>query len=314
MSRAAAARLVLAALLTLCASAAPGTGQTVATVRIATIPAENGAEVYYAKEMGFFAKAGLNVEVQSIQNSGAIASAVASNAVDIGYGTLVPLSLAHIKEIPFVIVAPTVVYTSAAPNSALVVAAGSPIRSAKDLTGKTVGINGIGNISEYGPRAWIDRSGGDSTSVKFLELAFSEMPAALAAGRIDAAWLTEPYLASAKKNGRVLADAFDAIAKEFLIGGWFTTSQWAKDHPDAVARFAAVIRETAAWANKNPAKTADILVKYTKIDPATVATTVRSHYAERLTPSLMQPVIDVSAKYGKFAPFPAADLIYAPAR
>jgi len=310
------ARFCAAALLlgVLCSISAPGRAQGGATLRIATIPADNGAEVYYAKDMGFFERAGLNVEIQPIQNSSASASAVAANAIDISYGTLVPLSIAHTKNIPFVVVAPAVVYTSAAANSALVVAATSPIRTAKDLTGKTIGINGIGNISEFGPRAWIDQNGGDSTTVKLLELPFSEMATALAGGRIDAAWVTEPFLASAKKNGRILATAFDAIAKEFLVGVWFASAPWAKDHPDLVSRFAAVMRETAAWANKNQAKSAEILVKYTKIDPAVVATTVRSRYADRLTAPLMQPVINVTAKYNKFAPFPADELIYVPPR
>lgn len=304
-----------AALLGILASTSPaGWAQDAPVLRIATLPSDNGAEVYYAQDLGLFAKAGLKVEIQPILNSSASASAVVANAIDISYGTVVPLAIAHIKNIPFVVVAPAVVYTSAAPNSALLVLANSPLRTAKDMTGKTIGINGVGNISEFGPRAWLDQNGADSNSVKFLELSFSEMPAALAAGRIDAAWVTEPFLSSTKRNGRVLATAFDAISKEFLVGIWFASAPWAKDHPDLVKRFAAVMLETARWANKNQAQSAAILVKYTKIDPAVVATTVRSRYAEQLTGSLMQPVIDVTAKYAKFPPFPAAELIYIPPR
>jgi NitT/TauT family transport system substrate-binding protein len=282
-------------------------------LRIATVPIDNAAEVYYAKELGFFARAGLDVQIQPIQNSGEIGSAIASGAIDVGYGTLIPLALAHIKNIPFVIIAPATLYTSRAPNSELIVNAASPIRTASDLTGKIVGTNGLGNIAEYGPRVWIDRNGGDSSKVRFIELPFSAMPDALAAGRIDAAWLTEPYLSQTRTTGRVLATALDTIAKEFLIGAWFTTSQWAQDHPDLVRRFAAVMHETALWANRNPSESAKILVKYTKIEPSVVASMVRSRYAERLSSSLMQPVVDVSAKYGKFATFPAGELLYLPA-
>ena len=55
-------------------------------------------------------------------------------------------------------------------------------------------------------------------------------------------------------------------------------------------------------------------MKYTKIDPAVLATMARSHYAEQLTPGLIQPLIDVSAKYNGFTAFPAPELIYAPSR
>src|SRR5208282_2677442 len=85
----------VALLALICSTSSAGRAQGTATLRIATIPADNGAEVYYAKDMGFFDRAGLAVEIQPIQNSSASASAVAGGAIDISYGTLVPLSIAH---------------------------------------------------------------------------------------------------------------------------------------------------------------------------------------------------------------------------
>jgi len=73
-----------------------------------------------------------------------------------------------------------------------------------------------------------------------------------------------------------------------------------------------VIHEASVWANRNQAQSGQILAKYTKIDPAVVATMARGRYAEQLTPSVMQPGIDASAKYNNFSPFPAAELIYTP--
>jgi hypothetical protein len=55
-------------------------------------------------------------------------------------------------------------------------------------------------------------------------------------------------------------------------------------------------------------------VKYAKLDPDLAANMVRIHYSERLTPALMQPVINVAAKYSKFPAFPADELIYKPGR
>jgi hypothetical protein len=77
-----------------------------------------------------------------------------------------------------------------------------------------------------------------------------------------------------------------------------------------VKRFAAVIHDTAVWANKNPQKSGEILAKYTKLEPSTIATMARVHYAEQLTPALMQPLIDVAAKYNGFQSFPAQDLMF----
>lgn len=288
---------------------------TLPTLRVALIPAEAAAQVYFAKEMGFFQKEGLDVEIQTIGNTSAIAEAVASNNSDIGFSAILSIATAYKKGIPFTIVAAGNVYESSAPIAAIVVAQNSPIRSAKDLNGKTIGANSVKSISEYGPRAWIDKNGGDSSTVKFLELQFSAMPDAVAAGRIDAEWLTEPYVALGKKNGRVLAYAFDAIGKEFLVSGWFATAPWARAHPDLVARFAAAMRDAARWANANPAKSGEILLGVIKMDPAVFATVVRTRFADHLAAADIQPQVDLAAHYGLFPQtFSAAELIYNPTR
>ena len=92
----------------------------------------------------------------------------------------------------------------------------------------------------------------------------------------------------------------------------FTTPKWAAAHADAVHPFAAAMHETALWANQkgNRAKSGEILAKYTKIDPQTIATMERAQFAETLTAALIQPAIDVSAKYGAFTAFPADRLVY----
>ena len=310
--RAFAALIVAAATLT---SAASSDAQTLPTVRVAWIPAEAAAQVVYAQEMGFFKKAGINVEIQTIGNTNAIAASVASGSSDIGFSGILSIANAYKKGIPFTIVAPGNLYDSAAPFAAIVVAQNSPIRTAKDLNGKTIGANAVKSISEYGPRAWIDKNGGDSSTVKFLELPFSAMPEAVASGRIDAEWVTEPFLALSKKNGRVLAYAFDAIGKQFLISGWFANAAWVKDHPDLVAKFASAMRETSRWANANQEKSGEILVAYTKMDPAVLAAIVRTRFADRLDPAAVQPQVDLGARYGMYAQtFPASEIISTPAK
>jgi len=281
-------------------------------VTVLTSPVDSAAEIYIGKDLGVFAKHGLDVTIEPGTNGSAIAAAVAGNAVDIGYSDLVTLAKGYLKGIPFVAIAPAAIWTSAAPVAGLVVLTNSPIASAKDLTGKVVAVPGLGTLAEYSPRAWIDQNGGDSTTVKFTEMPYPTMPAALTAGRIDVAYISEPFLALVKKDVRILGYSHNAIAKQFLQSAWFTTPQWAKDHPDAVRRFADAMRETAIWANQkvNQPKSAEILAKYTKIDIATIAVMERARFGETLTAASIQPAIDVTAKYGKFEPFPADRLVY----
>jgi NitT/TauT family transport system substrate-binding protein len=166
-------------------------------------------------------------------------------------------------------------------------------------------------VTEFAPRAWIDKNGGDSSGMKFIELTFSEMPTALAQGRIDAALMAEPSLTEYKSQVRVLGKCYDGIARNFVIAAYFTTTSWAQAHPELVRNFQDALRRTAAWANKNHAKSEAILAANTKIDPDVLRTMTRSDYPERLNAAELQPLIDATAKYGGIpSSFPASELIY----
>jgi NitT/TauT family transport system substrate-binding protein len=282
-----------------------------AALRIATIPIESAAEVYYARELGFFAGSGITVDILPFQNGEAIASAVVSNSADIGYATITPLAVAHSKGIPFTILAGGALTQNSTPFAYIAVPASSTIRTGADINGKTFAIIGLGTIADYGVRAWIDRNGGDSSTVKFTEMPAPLMPAALVAGRVDAALLVEPFVSQGRALGlKMLDNPMAAVSKEYVSSAWFSTPQWADAHADLAKRFTGVMHDTAIWAAHNAARSTAILADVTKSDAANLAKIPRVQYADHLTAALIQPVIDISAKYGKFAPFSGRELIY----
>jgi NitT/TauT family transport system substrate-binding protein len=292
-------------------AAGPANGQSGAVVRVSTNPIDSGAEVYYAQDLGFFAKAGIDAQIQPGKNGAAIAAAVAAGAIDVGYSDLGSLAKAHARGIDFAIVAPAAMWVSSAPVNVIMVAKDSPIRSARDLNGKVVAVPGLGTGADYTVRDWLEANGADLATIKFIELSYAAMPAAIAAGRIDAAHVAEPFIAVAKQNGRVLASADDVLGKSYLRTVWFANGAWAKAHPDLIAKFAAVMHDTARWANdkRNYPRSAAILVKYAQLDPSIIGGMTRVVYGESLDPKLLQPEIDSNAKYGGFTTFPAVDLL-----
>jgi NitT/TauT family transport system substrate-binding protein len=307
MTRLTAALLGVAAVIS---AGLPGSAQAVATLKIATTPTDIGSQVFYAQDKGFFKNNGLDAQIQVISNGAAITSAVMSGALDIAQSNIASLAAAHEAGLDIVIVAPAGSYSSKEPTTALIVAKNSPIKTAKDLNGKIIAGNGLKNITQVGAFAWMDKNGGDTSTTKFVEMPFPDMPGALATGRIDAAVIAEPELSSALAKGevRVLANCYDGIAKDFMIGAWFTTGTWAKAHPDLVKKFSKAMTQTAEWANKNQAASGVLLTKYTKIEVAPGMK--RTVYADKLDPALVQPLIDASAKYGiTKATFPAATII-----
>jgi NitT/TauT family transport system substrate-binding protein len=259
-------------------AAVPRAARADGPVRAVTLPFDQGAQLYYAQDLGMFKRAALEVVVSTANYGTQVASAVAGGAVEIGQSNIMSLAAAIERGLPFALIAAGGLYSSTKPTSL---------------------------------SAWADQNGGDSTLIKFVEMPFVEMEPALATGRIDAALMADPDATTALAAGRTrpFAKAFDAIGKQFLIGGWFAKTDWIAANADAVKKFVAVMRESAIWAN-NPAnykQSAAILEKYTKV---AVGSANRIAFGDRLDPALIQPNIDVAAKYGLLkASFPATKLI-----
>jgi NitT/TauT family transport system substrate-binding protein len=288
--------------------------QTMPAIRAALIPIEPAASIYYAAENGFFTKAGIDVQITQNPSSPAIAAAVASGTYDVAYAPISTLAVAHSRGLPFVAITPGISFVPGEIAGAIMVPMASTVKTAKDFNGKTFACAGLGTIAEYQPRAWIDKHGGDSTTVKFIEMPFPEQIAAMNSGRVDAAYLVEPFITVATRSNtvRLLTTGDDAIGPSFLSTAWYATSQWATAHPDLVTKFVGAMVAAARWGNANQDKVVPFLVKYLKADPALAAAAHRPHFEERLVPAQMQPWIDVTARYAKFASFPASDIIYAP--
>jgi NitT/TauT family transport system substrate-binding protein len=279
-------------------------------LRMATINIDSTAQPYFAQEGGFFKTAGLKVEFQQFNNGQAIAAAVAGGALDIAVSNIVAMTQAHAKSVPFVIVAPGAVYLASDPTTVMMVPKGSPINGPRDLAGKTVACNGINGIPQYCTRAWVDKSGADSSGMKFVEMNFAQMMDALGSARVDAACVTEPFITEAKSTGRAIGTPFDACAPRFLLDVFISTREWAANNRDAIRRFQTANAQAAVWSNHNQDKTAEILIKYTKLPEATARTMRRAVFTEKWDVAEAQPVVDMTAKYGNVPRFAIEDMLY----
>jgi NitT/TauT family transport system substrate-binding protein len=309
LARSAAASGAFAALGMRTASA-----QGLTTLNVAAIPSDISGSAYYAADNGFFKKAGMDAQFLALTSGPAIAAAVLGGSADVGYSNVISLAIAHSRGLPITILFPANLHVHEAPTAGLLaVKKTSAITSAKDLNGKVMAVIGLNNIADIAARAWIDKNGGDSKTVKSVELPFPEMKAALEADRIDAAVLDttgDPTLGKPGDTLRLIASTFDAVATRFAPSVWFSTTDWVTKHPAQAKGFVTAMRESALWANKNHRDSAVILAKYAHMTTAQIGTFTRATYGDRLTPELIQPNIDVAAKYGVIkAAFPASDII-----
>jgi NitT/TauT family transport system substrate-binding protein len=276
--------------------------QTLPAVRVGTIPIDNGAEAFYAEDQGFFRKAGLDVTVTPMTNGGAIVAAVASGALDVGFSNLFSFATAFAKGIPVTLIAPAALYLSTSPNQTLFVLKDSPYKTGKDLNGKTIAVDGIKGITQITAAAWIDQHGGDSSTVKWLEIPLPLMAEALIQHRVDAAsgvLGNDPTFGTPQATTRAFGYPYDAIAARFLASGYIASKSWAAANPDLVKRFSSAMLETARWANTHHELSGQILMRVSKLTPEGLKalSNDRAPYAENLDPSQIAPVIAFSEKY-----------------
>jgi ABC-type nitrate/sulfonate/bicarbonate transport system substrate-binding protein len=280
--------------------------------RVIGLPIDTGLEVQYAQAAGLVDTSGLSLHVENLYAGAAVQAAIAGGAADIGLTNVSSLATAREKGLPLVMIAPAALYTSKEATSVLMVALDSPLHAARDLNGKTIAVNGLKSISQLGPEIWIDKNGGDSSTVHFIDMPFAEMPQALATHRIDAALVAEPQATAATKEGRRFANVYDAIGTRFLITAWFSTASWVSANPDLARKFAAMIYRAAAWSNTHHAQTADVLVTITKLDPAIVRALPRVVFDESADPASMKPHLDAALKYGLITKPITPEDLYAP--
>jgi len=266
---------------------------------------------YYADELGLFKKLNVDQEIVHAANPGAYAEALAAGAIDIGMVDPTAIAQAYVKGLPFAYFAGGPLSSRDNPTLVLSVAKNSPIRTAKDLEGKTVAIISLHATMEIATREWLTKNGADASKVKFFELHFPEMTPALTRGTIDAALLGEPFLTENKADIRSIGVPFDTVAKLFYIFGWFARRDWIAANLDLAHSLATAFYEAGKWANAHHAESALIEAKVTTVDLNTVRTMQRNPLSTSLTAAYIQPLLDMAARYKVIErPVNATDLMY----
>ena len=93
-----------------------------------------------------------------------------------------------------------------------------------------------------------------ANSVRFVPIEFPNMAAALQQGKVDAAWMPEPFVTEAEENtGAVpLADSNQGSSQNLPISGYMVTASWLKKYPNTAAAFRTAILKGQAVAATDP--------------------------------------------------------------
>ncbi|MFI8805411.1 ABC transporter substrate-binding protein [Micromonospora chalcea] len=244
------------------------------TVRLASSPLGHLAPIYLAQERGIFAKHGLKVEVDTETSDLTSVPAVLAGKVDFATGDLTTLIVARSKGLDVKAVVPASASTGkeGADYGALVVKGDSGITSAKQLEGKTVSVNVLTNIAAAAAREAVRADGGDPTKVKLVEIPFPQAPAAVSTGRVDGAWVVEPFLSAAKAQGAVpVGWGFTDLAPDLTVSAWYAAGSYASKNAKTVTAFRDAVREAYAYARDHEDEVRAKIPTFTEIKPEVAA-------------------------------------------
>ena len=128
----------------------------------------------------------------------------------------------------------------------------------------------------------------------------------LAKGKLDAAWLPEPFGTIAQETiGAVtLADFDQGALQNFPIGAYIGTRQWIQSHPNTVAAFLRALGEGQQVADTNRAAVESALMDKANLTaafaaaPLQAATMTLDTYPLTMDVPVMQRVSDAMFEFG----------------
>ncbi|MGV9383600.1 ABC transporter substrate-binding protein [Nonomuraea sp. NPDC003707] len=269
---------------------------TTINVGIMTIP--DCAPLFVAEQKGYFAAEGLRVQKEIVQGGGIALPKLKSGALDFSIMNHVAAIQDEARE-PGTIKLVSDAYQAIKGAFVLMVPQKSPIQSVGDLRGKHVSVLTLNSVGTLTVEAALKIYGLTKKDVSVSEMPVTDMISALEYGRIDAAWMTEPFItAYAMQGGRKLADMMEGQTENLPIAGWATSGKFAKSNPATVRAFQrAMLRAQRDVANDRQLVT-NLLPTYTKIDKKAATTIVIGTFPLGLAKSRIQRVIDLMAEYG----------------
>jgi len=261
-------------------------------VRLGYIPVITYATFFVGVERGYFAEEGIEIELVPLPAGGgdSIVQLAAGNLDVAATGAGAALWNAIALGFPVKIVAP--LHTERPPLATpLVISAKrtDEIKSVADLRGKKIAINNVGSAVEYWVYAALQRGGVSMDEVTTVPMPFPQMAAALDAGAIDAAVITEPLATLGRDQGLLafLADDFiDGITVTYVFMG---EAMLKERRPVAEAFMRAYLRAARDLQGEIDESLAAIIEKYTNV-PAPVVQRMNRQYYD---PNGVIPIADL---------------------
>ncbi|HEU5156552.1 MAG TPA: ABC transporter substrate-binding protein [Streptosporangiaceae bacterium] len=276
-----------------------GTGLEKTTLNVGILQVADVAQLQLALDRGFFTAEGLTVKTQVLQGGAEAVPKLRSKNLDVSFGAWVPAFLAQASG-AFKMHAVAPAFDSDTGTHVVLVPKDSPIKTAKDLAGKKIGINVKHNLGSLLMQAQLQPLGVKLDDEKnFVAMPFPNMLAALKSGSVDAVQAVEPFHTQIQQaiGARKVLELSQGETANFPIAGYFSTDEFAKDNPKTLAAFQRAVGKAQALLS-DTSLLAQVVPKFSRTPAETVATMHKGKYPTTLDAASLKRVSDLMVKYG----------------
>ena len=255
----------------------------VTTVRFGSVGGLSDAGIYLADELGYFAAAGIAVELLQINSAPTLVQSIAASQIDVGGISVTPGLFASVAlKINLRIVGDKQSYRHGFSGQRLVarpqVILGSEAATIAGLKGKNIGLSTKAGVTYYLLDRVLASQKLTLNDVKVVELPYGSMFPAFTTGAIDAAIVIEPALTEMLQQGAA-KQVSDMI--EFAPGGTMTnvpliySETFARNKALAQGFMTAYVRGVRVYNDayergKDKDRVIDIIARHAKLAPAIV--------------------------------------------
>jgi NitT/TauT family transport system substrate-binding protein len=209
-------------------------------ITIAIVPSVPAGSTLIAEQKGYFRDAGLDVKIERIDSMGKAVAFLAANHVQVAQGGInAGIFNAIGQGLPVTLAldgGSTPLYHRLLVRRDLA----DRIKSVADLKGRSVGLSAPGSTSMYEMAMTLATAGLTLHDVEVKNLAFSQMPAALANGALDVALAVAPFTdaAVAQHTAVPWIDPEAGFIKTLPMTSvaYIVNTDWAANNPDAARK------------------------------------------------------------------------------